>query len=106
MAHLYTELLSLELTSIITLADEFGFTVNTPREPVKHRSTITVNYINGSIEDSCRITQRICKDLISRRFFVDYRPLLGIRIAPYFYNILDEVEAMMLEMRLLKENLM
>ncbi|MFN6484793.1 MULTISPECIES: aminotransferase class V-fold PLP-dependent enzyme [unclassified Nostoc] len=98
---------SLELTDrIIALADEFGFTVNTPRDPVKRGGAITVNYINGSTEDSSRITQKICEHLIARRFIVDYRPPLGIRIAPHFYNTLDEVEAVMLEMRLLKEKLM
>ncbi|MEH2162339.1 MAG: hypothetical protein V7K38_15155 [Nostoc sp.] len=38
-------------------------------------------------------------------FFVDYRSPLEIRIAPHFYNTLDEVEAVMLEMRFFKENL-
>ena len=97
---------SLELTNrIIALADEFGFTVNTPREPMKRGGAITVNPINASTQDNSPITQKICEDLIARRFLVDYRPPLGIRIAPHFYNTLDEVEAVMLEMRLLKENL-
>ena len=57
-------------------------------------------------EDSSRITQKICQQLIARRFIVDYRPLLEIWIAPHFYNTLDEIKAVMREMRLLKENLM
>ena len=48
-------------------------------------------------------TQAVAEELIRRRFIIDYRPPLGIRIAPHFYNTLDEVDAIMAEMQTIVE---
>jgi selenocysteine lyase/cysteine desulfurase len=34
---------------------------------------------------------------------VDYRPPLGIRIAPHFYNTLDEIDAVTSEMARIRD---
>ena len=40
-----------------------------------------------------------CKELIKRKFLVDYRPKAGIRISPHFYNTDEECDAIMEEIK-------
>jgi kynureninase len=89
---------SLTLTDrLFERADEFGFTVNTPREPARRGGALTID--PGTARSSHNTpTKFICDELIRRRFLVDYRPPLGIRIAPHFYNTLAEIDAVMSEM--------
>lgn len=89
---------SLTLTDrLFDRADEFGFTVNTPREPARRGGALTID--PGTARSSHNTpTKFICDELIRRRFLVDYRPPLGIRIAPHFYNTLAEIDAVMSEM--------
>ncbi|HEX5316666.1 MAG TPA: aminotransferase class V-fold PLP-dependent enzyme [Candidatus Kapabacteria bacterium] len=89
---------SLALTDqLFERADEFGFTVNTPREPARRGGALTID--PGTVRGSHNTpTKFICDELIRRRFLVDYRPPLGIRIAPHFYNTLTEIDAVMSEM--------
>jgi len=75
---------------IITLADEYGFTVNSPRDEKHRGGAITINVPNA---------EEASKKLIEKRFFVDYRAGSGIRIAPHFYNTMDEVDATMNELK-------
>ncbi len=37
----------------------------------------------------------VARTLNARDFVVDYRPGVGIRLSPHFYNTLDEVAAIM-----------
>ena len=48
------------------------------------------------MHSSCRARSR-------RDFVVDYRPGVGIRISPHFYNTLDEIDRLMAEMSLIVE---
>jgi kynureninase len=90
---------SLEMTGrIIELADEFGFIINSPREPEKRGGALTIDPV-GPGRNTTLTTKEICDKLISRRFIVDYRPPLGIRIAPHFYNTIDEIDTIMSEMK-------
>jgi kynureninase len=91
---------SLMLTDrLIARADAFGFTVNSLREVAKRGGALTIDpNVPGSVRSTKKSTKQICDELIRRRFMVDYRPPLGIRIAPHFYNTLDEIDAVTSEM--------
>ena len=78
---------SLRLTGrIIERADEYGFRVNSPRDE-RHRG--------GAITIDVPDAEAASRTLIAERYFVDYRAGSGIRIAPHFYNTLEEVDMTM-----------
>lgn len=80
---------SLRQTSLlITLALEAGLSVNTPRDPEQRGGTVTVD---------CPHAQTVAETLIERGFLIDYRPGIGIRIAPHFYTSDAECEAVIRE---------
>ena len=39
----------------------------------------------------------VSRTLKARDFVVDYRPPVGIRISPHFYNTMDEIDRVMAE---------
>ncbi|HSR54295.1 MAG TPA: aminotransferase class V-fold PLP-dependent enzyme [Acidobacteriota bacterium] len=81
---------SLTMTDrLIELAREQGFEVNTPRQRDRRGGTVSVHPPNA---------QQVSQELIERGYMVDYRPGAGIRVAPHFYNTLDECEATIAEM--------
>ncbi|MDP4220511.1 MAG: aminotransferase class V-fold PLP-dependent enzyme [Bacteroidota bacterium] len=82
---------------IFDKCDEYGFKANTPREAHRRGGHVTVDP-NG-IRQSKLSTKEINDELIRRRFTTDYRPPFGIRIAPHFYNTMDEVDSIMEEMK-------
>ncbi|HET9137127.1 MAG TPA: aminotransferase class V-fold PLP-dependent enzyme [Candidatus Kapabacteria bacterium] len=86
---------------IFEKCDEYGFKANSPREASKLGGHVTVD-ANGVTQGKLS-TKEINDELIRRRFIVDYRPPFGSRIAPHFYNTLDEVDAVMQEMRNIKD---
>jgi kynureninase len=89
---------SLELTDrLIAKADEYGFLVNSPRDKSKRGGALTIDPVG--IKTSTLTTKDVNDELIRRRFIVDYRPPLGIRIAPHFYNTMEEIDAVMEEMQ-------
>lgn len=92
---------SLKMTQrIIDLSDEYGFAVNSPRDDAKRGGALTIDPV--SLRPNPKLTTKeVCDELIRRRFTVDYRPPFGIRIAPHFYNTMDEVDGIMNEMRVL-----
>ena len=88
---------SLSLTDhLIERAEEQGFVVNSPREHYRRGGALTIDPL-GSRKHSKLTTKDICDELVRRRFIVDYRPPLGIRIAPHFYNTVEEIDAIMQE---------
>ena len=93
---------SLQLTDrLIERCDEFGFAVNTPREHAKRGGALTVDPVGVgmSVHEHNISAKQICDELIKRRFVVDYRPPFGIRIAPHFYNTIEEIDAIAEEMQ-------
>lgn len=89
---------SLELTDrLIAKADEYGFKVNSPRAATKRGGALTIDPL-GTRKHRTLTTKDVNDELIRRRFIVDYRPPLGIRVAPHFYNTLEEIDAVMEEM--------
>ena len=86
---------SLRQTSlIIELSLEEGVVVNTPRDPEQRGATVAVD---------CPHASAIAEALIQRGFLVDYRPSVGIRVAPHFYNSDAECEAVIREIASLRD---
>src|SRR5687768_18481684 len=80
---------STSLTSrLIELADAHGFPVKAPREPARRGGTVAFDVPHG---------YEVTQDLLSREVLVDYRVGAGIRIAPHFFTLDDEVEAAVAE---------
>ena len=65
-------------------------TSRSPRaDPERLAGTVAVN-----VPDA----MQVAATLNARDFVVDYRPGVGIRLSPHFYNTMDEVDAMMREL--------
>ncbi len=79
---------------LIELAEEAGFTVNSPREDVRRGGTVTVDFPGAA---------QAAQELSRRDILVDYRPGSGIRIGPHFYNTDEELELAIGEMRKLRD---
>lgn len=75
---------SLRLTRrLIDLAHAAGYRVNTPTDDRERAGAVIIDVPNGAA---------VTDELIRREVIVDYRPGAGIRIAPHFYNTMEEVE--------------
>jgi kynureninase len=79
---------------LITLAEEAGFSVTSPKNPEDRGGTITIGH-----PDAAAITS----ELIRREFIVDYRPGAGVRISPHFYNTDEELELVIEEMKAIRD---
>jgi kynureninase len=80
---------SRELTAhLLTLVDRYGFSSAASRDPERLAGTVAVN-----VPDALRVS----RTLKARQFIVDYRPPVGIRISPHFYNTIDEIDRVMAE---------
>jgi kynureninase len=73
---------------LLALVDRYGFTSAASRDPDRLAGTVAVN-----VPDALLVT----RTLKARDFLVDYRPPVGIRISPHFYNTLDEIDRTMAE---------
>jgi len=82
---------SRQLTArLLALVDEHGFTSAATRDPDRLAGTVAVNVPNALA---------VARTLKARDFVVDYRPPVGIRISPHFYNTLDEIERTVAEIQ-------
>ncbi|HJZ70530.1 MAG TPA: aminotransferase class V-fold PLP-dependent enzyme [Vicinamibacterales bacterium] len=87
---------SRQLTArLLALVDESGFTSAAARDPDRLAGTVAVNVPEALA---------VARTLKARDFVVDYRPPVGIRISPHFYNTIEEVERIMAEIRSIVEN--
>ena len=68
---------------VIDLVDERSFTLNTPREPARRGGSVVFDFVGAA---------DVARELNRRRFFCDHRPGAGIRIAPHFYNTVEETD--------------
>ena len=75
---------------LISLAEEAGFEVTSPKNAAQRGGTITVGHEHAGA---------ITKELLRREFIVDYRPGAGIRISPHFYTKDEELELVIEEMK-------
>jgi kynureninase len=75
---------SLRLTRrLIDLAKTAGFRINTPDRDEERGGAVIIDVPDG---------ETVSAELIRREVIVDYRPGAGIRMAPHFYNTMDEIE--------------
>ena len=75
---------SLRLTRrLMELAREAGFRINTPDADTERGGAVIIDVPDGAA---------VATELIRRGIVVDHRPGAGIRMAPHFYNTLDEIE--------------
>ena len=80
--------------NLIALAEDAGFRVTSPKDPVVRGGTVTVWDDNAA---------EITKELIRREFIVDYRPGAGVRISPHFYTKDEELELVIAEMKKIRD---
>jgi kynureninase len=73
---------------LLALADRYGFTSAASRDPERLAGTVAV-YVPDAL--------LVARTLKARDFIVDYRPPVGVRISPHFYNTIDEVDRIMAE---------
>jgi kynureninase len=69
-------------TTIAQRALERGLRVNTPLEPTQRTGWIGIDFDDAA---------RVCRELVARRVFLDYRPGCGLRVSPHFYTSDDEI---------------
>ena len=81
---------SVELTGrLLALADRYGFPSAASRDPERLAGTVAIN-----VPDALQVA----RTLKAREFLVDYRPPVGVRLSPHFYNTTDEIDRVMAEM--------
>lgn len=81
---------SLRLTRrLMDLAKHAGFRINTPDDDQERGGSVIIDVPNG---------QAAADELVRREVIVDYRPGAGIRMAPHFYNTVEEIDHAMEEL--------
>ena len=81
---------SVELTGkLLARADQYGFPSAASRDPERLAGTVAIN-----VPDALQVA----RTLKAREFLVDYRPPVGVRLSPHFYNTTEEVDRVMAEM--------
>ena len=81
---------SLRLTRrLMELAATAGFRINTPDADHERGGSVIVDVPDGAA---------VTEELIRRGVIVDYRPGAGIRMAPHFYNTIEEIDHAMHEL--------
>ncbi len=81
---------SMRMTAhVLDLAERHGFPSLAPREPDRLAGTVAVNPPDAL---------QVSRALKARDFVVDFRPGVGIRVSPHFYNTSDEIDRLMSEM--------
>lgn len=75
-------------TRLLARADEYGFTSAASRDPDRLAGTVAVNVPDALL---------VSRTLKARDVIVDYRPPVGVRISPHFYNTMEEIDRVMAE---------
>ncbi|MCG8422672.1 MAG: aminotransferase class V-fold PLP-dependent enzyme [Proteobacteria bacterium] len=68
---------------IIDRVDELKFELNSPREPARRGGSVAFDFVGAA---------DIARELNRRKFFCDYRPGAGVRVAPHFYTRDEEID--------------
>ena len=74
---------------VFELAERYGFPSIASRDPERLAGTVAVNPPDAL---------QVSRALKARDFVVDFRPGVGIRVSPHFYNTMDEIDRLMAEM--------
>jgi kynureninase len=75
-----------QTSRLVELADARGYRVTAPRDPARRGGTVAVDVPHA---------YEVAQVLLEHDVFVDYRPGAGIRIAPHFYTMDEEIERAM-----------
>jgi kynureninase len=75
-----------QTTRLIELADARDYAVRAPRDPRERGGTVAVDVPHA---------YEVSQFLLQRNVIVDYRPGAGIRIAPHFYTMDEELDQAM-----------
>ncbi len=75
---------------LIDLADEAGLPVRTCRDADRRGGVVILDVPNG---------KEVNRELTRREVLTDYRPLAGIRIAPHFYTLDEEIHRTIAEIK-------
>jgi kynureninase len=73
---------------LLDLVEAAGYRTVASRDPDRLAGTVAVDVPEAA---------RVAKTLNARDLVVDYRPGVGIRLSPHFYNTMDEMDLMMHE---------
>ena len=73
---------------LLALVDRHGFTSAAARDPERLAGTVAVD-----VPDALQVS----RTLKAREFLVDYRPPVGVRLSPHFYNTIDEIDRIVAE---------
>jgi kynureninase len=73
---------------LLALVDEHGFTTAASRDPQRLAGTVAI-----SVPDALQVA----RTLKAREFIVDYRPPVGVRLSPHFYNTVEEIDRIVAE---------
>ena len=68
---------------LIALLEEAGLEVGTPRDPSRRGGTVTVKVADP---------EAVHAELAAREILCDFRPDVGLRLGPHFYNTDEELE--------------
>jgi kynureninase len=71
---------------LAALADEAGFRVGSPRAPEHRGGTVVLDLPRAD---------QVCTALLARDVLLDFRPGVGLRLAPHFYTRDDELDEVM-----------
>ena len=71
---------------LIALAEEAGLRVGSPREDARRGGTVCLD-VPGA--------EAACAELLAQDVLLDYRPGVGLRLAPHFYTRDDELDEVM-----------
>jgi kynureninase len=75
-----------QVERMIARADELGFRVGSPREPSRRGGTLVLDIPNAG---------EVCRQLLASDVLLDFRPGVGLRLAPHFYTRDDECDLVM-----------
>jgi kynureninase len=82
---------SLRLTArMIAWADEHGWRLGSPRDDARRGGTVCLDVPEA---------ERVCQALLAADILLDYRPGVGLRLAPHFYTREDEVDQVVKRIR-------
>jgi kynureninase len=73
---------------LLALVDEHGFRTAASRDPQRLAGTVAI-----SVPDALQVA----RTLKAREFIVDYRPPVGVRLSPHFYNTVEEIDRIVAE---------
>lgn len=72
-----------QMARVIEAADARGLTVRSPRDPARRSGLVVIDFPGA---------EKVCRELVRRRVFVDHRPGAGIRLSAHYYTLDAEID--------------